>query len=403
MERRYDYDTKSNRGGFWSFIGYLSFGILGLFLGAAIVYGLFSFYLTPVVDEETIPEPDPVEEKDVTEEAPLPFPEKFSDIPGVVEQVMPSVVGVSSRIDIDIFEDQDVSLEQTESASGLIISHDGYIITNQHVIAEAAEIKVVIPDQGLYLAEVIGSDAMTDLALLRIEASGLDYVSFADSEKSRVGETVLAIGNPLGLQQTVTAGIISALERQVRIPGTEYAYTFVQTDAVVNPGNSGGPLVNLEGEVVGINTAKIALAGIEGIGFSVPSNTVERVIIDLKEYGRVLRPHMGVLIEDWLDYDEPEPDMGVHLVEVAPGSPADEAGLRDGDIIVAIDDQRIDYIAQLFDQMLAYYPDDTATITFFRNGEERETTLTFDERPDEMPEDPFIPEDPEEDEEDIEE
>ncbi len=392
MDRHHDYDSRSRHGGVWSFIGYLSFGILGILLGAALLYGLFFLYLVP--EEETIPETTP-EEEAVSEEVSLPAPEKDRDTVEVVEQVMPAVVGVSSSISFENFEGQEI--EQTESASGIIISSDGYIITNQHVIDNADDIIVVIPDKGIYEAELIGSDVMTDLALLRIEERGLSYIPFADSAETRVGETVLAIGNPLGLQQTVTAGIISAVERQVRIPGTEYAYTFIQTDAVVNPGNSGGPLVNLKGEVVGINTAKIALAGVEGIGLSVPSNTVERVTRDFKEYGKVLRPHMGVLIGDWLDYDEPEPDMGVYLVEVAPGSPADEAGLISGDIIAAIDDQKIDYMAQLFDQMLFYYPEDTVTITFFRNGEEKEITLTFDERPDDLSEEYFMPEDPEED------
>ncbi len=399
MDRQFDRDKRSSHGGVWTFVGYLSFGILGILLGAALLYGLFFLYLVPA-EEETIPGLIPEEENDVPEEIPLPVPEKYLEPVEVVEKVMPAVVGVTSRVGVDSFEGQEV--EQTESASGIIISSDGYIITNQHVIERADEIMIVIPDKGIYEAELVGSDVMTDLALLRIEESGLTYVSFADSEKSRVGETVLAIGNPLGLQQTVTAGIISATERQVRIPGTEYAYTFVQTDAGVNPGNSGGPLVNLEGKVVGINTAKITLPGVEGIGLSIPSNTAERVINDFKEHGKVLRPYMGVLIDDWLNYDEPEPDMGIYLVDVAPGSPADEAGLMPGDIIVAVDDQRTDYLAQLFDKMLVYYPDDTVTITFFRDGEIKETTLTFDERPDESFEDPFTPEESEEDEEQIE-
>lgn len=386
MSQYHGNSNGSGRGGAWTVIGYISFGILGILLGAVLVYGLFFFFLMPQA-EETIPE---IEEAEVQEEEPLPAPERDQDIVAVVEQVMPAVVGVSSRFDVADFGGQ--QFEQAESASGVVISPDGYIITNHHVIENAERIQVIMPEKGIFEAEVVGSDTMTDLALLRIDERDLTYVPLADSGNSRVGETVLAIGNPLGLQQTVTAGIISAVERQVMIPGTDYAYTFIQTDAVVNPGNSGGPLVNLDGEIVGINTAKIALPGVEGIGFSVPSNTVDRVTRDFLEYGKVERPHMGVLIEDWVDYDDPEPDMGVHLVDVVPDSPAEQAGLEAGDVLVAIDNNDIEFLAQLFDIMLYYYPGDTATITFYRDGEQKETSLTFEERPDELDEEPLLPE-----------
>jgi len=397
LEQQKGYNYRPRRGGAWAFIGYLSFGILGILLGAALVYGLFAFFLIPAEDE--IPPEEPVEEvpEEVDEETvdePLPSPDRDSDTVEVVEQVMPAVVGVSSHRDIGYFGDR--QFEEAGSASGVIISPDGYIVTNQHVIEQAEEIMVVIPDVGQYEAELLGEDPLTDLALLKIDESGLTYAPFADSGNTRVGETVLAIGNPLGLQQTVTAGIISAVERQVMIPGTEYAHTFIQTDAVVNPGNSGGPLVNLEGEIVGINTAKVALAGVEGIGLSIPSNTVERVSSDLVEYGKVHRPHMGVLIEDWIDYDDPAPDKGIHLVEVVPGSPADEAGLQEGDVIVAVNGQSTDYLAKLFDKLLAYYPGDTVTITFYRDGQQNETALTLEERPDDIGQGPSFPEDGEE-------
>ncbi len=387
MSHYHGYNNRSSRGGAWTVIGYISFGILGIILGAALVYGLFFFYLVPVTNEEAVPE---IVETEPPEEDPLPAPERDQEIVAVVEQVMPAVVGVSSRFDVASFGGQ--QFEQEESGSGVVVSADGYIITNHHVIENAEQIQVMMPEKGIFEAELVGSDTMTDLALLHIDESDLTYIPLADSGQSRVGETVLAIGNPLGLQQSVTAGIISAVERQVMIPGTDYAYTFIQTDAVVNPGNSGGPLVNLDGEVVGINTAKIALPGVEGIGFSVPSNTVDRVARDFLEYGKVQRPHMGVLIEDWLDYDDPEPDMGVHLVEVVPDSPADEAGLEPGDVIVAIDDQGIEFLAQLFDIMLYYYPDDTVNIVFYRDGEQKETALTFEERPGDLNEEPLLPE-----------
>ncbi|MFO7951324.1 MAG: trypsin-like peptidase domain-containing protein [Bacillota bacterium] len=396
MERHKNFNSQPRRGGVWAFIGYLSFGVLGILLGAAIVYGLFIHLLGPAT-EETIPKDPPGEVDEAPIDEPLPAPERDSDIVAVVEEVMPAVVGVSSHRAIGNFEEKNI--EEAESASGVIVSSDGYIVTNQHVIEQAEEIMVVIPEVGQYEAELIGEDALTDLALLKIEASELTYVPFADSRETRVGETVLAIGNPLGLQQTVTAGIVSAVERQVFIPGTEYAHTFIQIDAVVNPGNSGGPLVNLNGEIVGINTAKVALTGVEGIGLSIPSSTVDRVINDLLEFGQVHRPHMGVLIESWINYDDPEPDKGIRLVEVVPDSPAEEAGLQKGDIIVAVDGQSTEYLAKLFDQLLTYYPGDTITITFYRDGEQKETDLTLEERPDDLGQEPAFPED----EEDLEE
>ncbi len=378
MDRQHDYYSSSHRKGFWSYLGYLALGILGILLGAALVYGMFAFYVFPVAEK-----PPVEEEVNDIEETPVPTPVPDEEMADLVEQIMPAVVGVTSLHEIPFFGER--QLEEMEAGSGVIVSADGYIVTNQHVIERAEEVAVVIPDKGRYEAEVVGSDLLTDLALLKIEETDLAYASLGDSGVVRPGETVMAIGNPLGLQQTVTAGIISAVERQVMIPGTEYAYTFIQTDAVVNPGNSGGPLLNMQGEVVGINTAKIALPGVEGIGLSIPSDTVNRVIGDFVEHGKVLRPHMGVVIEDWLDYEEEPPVQGVRLVQVVPDSPADEAGLLDGDIIVAIDDQDIDYLAKLFDKLLVYYPGDTVNITFYRNGEQNETDLTLGERPEELP------------------
>lgn len=380
MNKRYYY-SGSRRGGIWSFIGYLSFGILGILLGAVLVYGLFVLYLIPEAGEPPLDiaeEESPLDEEiGVVTPGPEPFFE--TDRIGVVEKVMPAVVGVNSHQYITRFGER--QFEEVESGSGVIISADGYIVTNQHVIENAEEVTVVIPGMGRYEAEVVGADSLTDLALLRIEETGLTYMPLGDSEQVRVGESVLAIGNPLGLQQTVTAGIISAVNRQVRLPGTEYAHTFIQTDALVNPGNSGGPLVNMNAEIIGINTAKVALIGVEGIGLSIPSNTVKRVIDDFKEYGKVLRPHLGVLIEDWIDFEEKAPEMGIHILEIVPGSPADQAGLMPGDVIAAVNRQEVKFLAQLFDRLLAYYPGDTVKITFYRDGEQNETDLTLGERP----------------------
>lgn len=366
--------------GFWYYIGYLAFGILGIILGAALVYGILIY----TTDMESEPVQPLAEVENDEAEVPLILPDNNSGIVEVVEQVMPAVVGVNKHIYLSPGIEQ--SLEEVESGSGVIISEDGYIVTNHHVVEDADWITVVLPGKGSYEAELVGSDALTDLALLKIEATGLLHISFGNSDQIRVGETVLAFGNPLGyFQQSVTAGIISAVKRQVRVPGSEYAYTFVQTDALVNPGNSGGPLVNSKGETIGINTAKISLAGVEGIGLSIPSNTVQRVIKDIIESGRVIRPHLGVVIEDWLEYGDQQPERGIIIRDIAPDSAAERAGLMPGDIIVSINGEEIYYLAMLFDALFAYYPGDVVTIHYYRDGIKAEVELTLGERPEFLP------------------
>ncbi len=397
-----NYYKNTNRGGFWSLIGYLAFGLLGIIVGAALIYGLFVYFLAPEVTGPPVAEEEV--ETDPEEEAEVPDPElqpaASPCIIEVIEEVMPAVVGVSRQVFVSRFGEE--SLEPAESGSGVIISSDGHIITNHHVIEGADSISVLLPDKGRYDAEIVGEDTLTDLALLKIDETGLTAMSLGDSGQLRVGETVAAIGNPLGyFQQTVTAGIVSAVDRQVRFPGSDFAYSFVQTDALVNPGNSGGPLVNLEGEIIGINTAKISLMGVEGIGLSIPSNTVKRVVDDLLEHGRVIRPHLGVVVDDWPLFSDVEPDNGVLILDIAPDSPAEEVGLQAGDVIVAMDGREIQYIAQLFDRLLDYYPGDTTVVTFYRDGDRREVEVDLGERPEEWevefdPED-FEFEEPEED------
>lgn len=381
MENSHKDYSGSRRGGIWSFIGYLSFGILGILLGAVLVYGLFVHYLAPE-QELVLPEATEQDEEVVQEEPPIiHLPEYEMSLADIVDEVMPAVVSVNKHVTISRFGEQ--RLEEVESGSGVIIDSDGFIVTNHHVIEGADKVTVLIPGKGRYDAEVVGEDILTDLALLKIDESGLTEMPLGDSSQARVGGTVMAIGNPLGyFQQTVTAGIISALDRQVRFPGSGYAYTFIQTDALVNPGNSGGPLVNLQGEIIGINTAKISLMGVEGIGLAIPSSTVKRVVDDLVEHGRVIRPHIGVVLDDWIDYSGEEPEKGVLIVDIAPDTAADEAGFQRGDIIVAIDDKDVQYFAQLFDRLLDYYPEETVIITYYRDGERLEVTLTFGERPD---------------------
>ena len=365
--------------GFGTFVGYLALSVLGLILGAAAVYGLILFFFAP--GTQTIPKQDIVVEEKTEVFVPAAEENSLAD---VAEKVLDAVVGVNKHIYINRFGEQ--SLEEMESGSGVIVEADGYIVTNHHVIEGANKLTVVIPGKGSYEATLVGFDVMTDLALLKIDAKNLVALTIGDSDQLRVGEKVMAVGNPFGyFQQTVTAGIISAVGRQVRVPGSDYVYTFLQTDALVNPGNSGGPLLNLKAEIIGITTAKISVVGAEGIGLAVPSNTMKRVINDLRDYGRVIRPHLGVVIDDWLHYGEAEPERGVRIVEVAPDSAADQAGLLPGDIIVAIDSSDIYYLAQLFDRLLFYYPGDSVVITYYRDGHKMEATLKLGERPDNLP------------------
>ncbi|MBW1713781.1 MAG: DegQ family serine endoprotease [Deltaproteobacteria bacterium] len=222
--------------------------------------------------------------------------------------------------------------------SGFIVSEDGYIVTNNHVVEKAEKITVRLLDKRHFEAKVVGSDPKTDVALLKIEANDLPHVILGDSDKLKVGEWVLAIGNPFGLDHTLTAGIVSA---KGRIIGAGPYDDFIQTDASINPGNSGGPLFNFHGEVVGMNTAIIAQG--QGIGFAVPVNVVKDVISQLKDKGRVVRAELGVLIQpvtkELAESFGLEEIKGALISQVMSGSPAEKAGLRRGDIVIAFNDK----------------------------------------------------------------
>jgi len=236
------------------------------------------------------------------------------------------------------------------SGSGFIISPDGYIVTNHHVVENTDSVEVVLGDERKFPAEIVGLDPQTDLALLKIDATDLPAVKFGDSSRLQVGDWVIAIGNPLGLDHTVTAGIISAKGRNI-FNDENLAYgEFLQTDAAINPGNSGGPLFNLKGQVVGVNTA-ISRKG-QGIGFAVPSNLVVRVVAELRQYGRVNRGWLGVVIleltrEQVQSLALPAGTRGVVIDEILPGSPAKSAGLRKGDVLTGFGDEHLRRVPQL--------------------------------------------------------
>ena len=274
---------------------------------------------------------------------------------------------------------------QKGSGSGVIIRQDGYIVTNNHVVADATEVQVTLNNNKTYPAKVIGTDAATDVALIKIEAEGLPVVEFADSDALRLGEWVLAIGSPLGeeLRSTITAGIVSAKGRSMPNTTGEFKIeSFIQTDAAVNPGNSGGALVNKEGKLVGINTAIVSTTGsYTGYSFAVPSNIVSRIVSDLIDFGSVKRVMLGItggnLTEEKAQELKLSSRNGVYINEVQKGSTAGKAGLKKDDVIIALGDAKINTMAMLQEKVNGYHPGDKATVTVIRDGEEKTFDVTF--------------------------
>lgn len=275
--------------------------------------------------------------------------------------------------------------QQAQAAgSGVIINSDGYIVTNNHVIKDADEVEVALYDGRIYDAKVIGTDPDTDIAVIKIEEKDLPFLSFVDSNQSKVGEWVLAVGNPFNLNSTVTAGIISAKGRSINIldrnteQGSTAIESFIQTDAAINPGNSGGALVNLQGGLLGINTAIASPTGsYSGYGFAVPSNIVSKIVEDLIEFGVVQRGWLGVSITSVNSQIANERDLevtsGAYIQAFADQSSAKDAGLKEGDVVVKIDDKAIRSNTSLIEYIGTRRPGDKVNITVNRDGKE----LTF--------------------------
>ena len=272
--------------------------------------------------------------------------------------------------------------EQKSLGSGFIISEDGYIFTNSHVVEKADEILVKLSDEKEYKAKVVGTDQNIDIALLKIEPEErLPVVTLGDSSSLRVGDWVVAIGNPFGLNQTVTAGIVSA---KGRVIGAGPYDDFIQTDASINPGNSGGPLFNLAGEVVGINTAIVAQG--QGIGFAIPVNMARDVVEDLKTRGKVVRGWLGVSIQDISEDIAKNLNLksreGALVADVFEGDPADKAGLKTGDVIVGVDGEKIEDTHDLLQKIARMRVGQKTSVQVLRNGKEMTFSITVSERPD---------------------
>ena len=272
--------------------------------------------------------------------------------------------------------------EKVASGSGVIISENGYIITNMHVINDAKEIEVVLNDKRTFSAEILGTDPNSDLALLKINGKKLPYLKFANSNDLKIGQWVLAVGNPFNLSSTVTAGIISAKSREINILNDGGIEAFIQTDAAINPGNSGGALVNTDGDLIGINTAIHSNTGsYTGYGFAIPSNMVKKIIKDLQEFGEVKRAYIGIHILDLnaeiaseLELDDAN---GVFIAKVLKNSAAEKVGIKSYDVITKINNRRINTVSQLNEIIIQFDPGDQIICTVLRDGEELDFNLSL--------------------------
>ncbi len=330
---------------------------------------------------------------------------KYSDTAVyAANKILPSIVGISITYNVtsssplySMFgqgRGNSTTSEATASGSGIIISDDGYIVTNNHVvdsssestyydISEATSVKVSLyGDDTQYDAKIIGKDSQTDLAVLKIDKTGLTAAEFADSDSVKVGEFAMAVGNPLDLGTSITCGVVSALNRKVQDSDGTTTYTCIQTDAAINSGNSGGALVNSQGQVIGINTLKVASTGVEGIGFAIPINSTTDIIDQLKTNQKVKRPYIGISGRDLDDDTAKRYNLvkGVYVVSVDEYSAAEKAGLKTGDVIVGIDDKSISTMSELNEIKNTHSIGDTVKLKINRDGQEKEIDLTLGEQ-----------------------
>lgn len=278
----------------------------------------------------------------------------------------------------------DSDLQQAGLGSGVIISDDGYIVTNNHVVDGADKLEVLLNDNKTYEARIVGNDEMTDLALIKIEAKGLKAITFGDSDAVKIGEWVLAVGNPFGFNSTVTAGIVSAKARSLggnlNRMGVE---SYIQTDAVLNPGNSGGALVNLKGELIGVNAAIYSNTGsYTGYSFAIPTTIVKKILTDIRQYGSVQRAVLGIRYQELdsklaKEHDIKATSAGLYVASVEPRTTAKEMGLEEGDVITAINGVEVHTGGQMTEQMNKYRPGDSISVTYYRDNKRYTRTATL--------------------------
>lgn len=364
--------------------------VLAMVIGSGITLGAGSLYIPKLVQNEVKKNyvtsqsvNEKVNPSMTAEQAATPVNNENKKLLSVVEiakKVGPTVVGINTKTQgVSIFG----RVQEAEgSGSGIILTSDGYIVTNNHVIENANKITVVLSDGKEYDAKLTGADSRTDLAVLKIEGNNFPYATLGNSSELQVGELAVAIGNPLGneLAGTVTGGYISALNRSIIVDDKKF--NLIQTDAAINPGNSGGALVNNYGEVIGINSVKMAASGVEGIGFAIPIDEAKPIIEDLKTSGYVTgRPVIGiggrnVTKQDSVYYNIP---IGIYVSQISPYSAAERAGIQIGDVITEFNGEKVTTVEELNEKKEAFKVGDTITLTYIRDGETRKADLKLTE------------------------
>lgn len=303
-----------------------------------------------------------------------------SQIIDVAERVSPAVVRISTT---QVVSDLFFSYETSGLGSGYLISSDGEIVTNNHVVSDAKKITVTLSDGSEYDATIIGTDPSSDIALIKIDGKDLPYLSFGDSSTLKVGQSVIAIGNPYGLDHTVTTGVISALERSLTFDDGTTLVGVIQTDAAINPGNSGGPLLTLTGDVIGMNTAIQQSA--QGIGFAISSSTIIKVISDIKLFGKVVWPFLGIsgvsITDDIAKRNNLPTNKGVLVVSVYPGTSASNAGLKTYDIITKFDGNDVTSVQEITKYLRQHNVGDKVKIEIYRDNKKMELEIILMEKP----------------------
>ena len=359
-------------------MGKIGLSLISSLLGAVLALAIHYQIAEPkkIIVRETVPVQYTKYNADVLEESRLPYFQSAAptDFTVAAETVTPAVVNIRTIQSGAVFDFWGNGNVGSSAGSGVIISPDGYIATNNHVVEEGDKIEVTLNDKRKFEATVVGTDPSTDLALIKVEAESLPFIEFGNSDSLRVGEWVLAVGNPFNLESTVTAGIVSAKGRSIDIlDRQDRIESFIQTDAAVNPGNSGGALVNTNGQLIGINTAIITKSGrYEGYSFAVPANLVRKVIKDLRDYGLVQRGILGVYIDEMTSDRARQLGLrsveGVFITRVTPASGADEAGIKKGDVIIGINGVKTRTMPEMQEQLGRYRPGNTIHVEYIRNG-----------------------------------
>ncbi|MFZ4520363.1 MAG: S1C family serine protease [Bacteroidales bacterium] len=372
--------------------------IAGVFLiallGGAVSLGLYKTFEKHSSNFNTRPEGIPIKQVSFTPGAAFNQP----DFEAAASVSVHAVVHIKSEFQKkslvydDFFEffnfggrpqPREYSQPYSAMGSGVIVSPDGYIVTNNHVVQEATQVTITLNDKREFKATIVGTDPSTDLALIKIDEQNLPFLSYGNSDDVRIGEWVLAVGNPFNLTSTVTAGIVSAKARNINILGSQGAIeSFIQTDAAVNPGNSGGALVNTRGELVGINAAIASGTGYyTGYSFAIPVNIVRKVVGDFMKYGKIQRAYLGVYyreIDDQFAKEKGFTDLrGIYVDDVVEGGPADLAGVKSGDVIIRIDNIALNGKAELMELIGQKNPGDKVTMIVNREGKEYELAITM--------------------------